>query len=109
MARPRFETAIGVIDGVNQIFRTSRPYDAGSLAVFLNGQLKRRWFEDGWVETDPGGSIFFMNEAPQTLDDVQVFYLDSSDQPVVVEQIRNLTARIRPRVRLIGRISCSAR
>lgn len=102
MARPRFEAATGAIDGVNKIFLVTKPYDPGSLAVFLNGQLKRRDFNDGWEETSPTTGVFTMKEAPLPDDVVQAFYLDSTCSDYVVEQIKNLTARIRPQVKIAG-------
>jgi len=32
------------------VFQTSHPYVPGSVRIFLNGQLKRADFADGWIE-----------------------------------------------------------
>lgn len=74
---PKFEAAIGVIDGVNTDFSTSSRYVTGSTAIFLNGQLLRSDYANGWTETDPENGLFTMNEAPLAGDVVQVFYLDA--------------------------------
>lgn len=82
MATPRFEVAIGVVDGANLIFYTPTPYLLGSAAVFLNGQLKRADFADGWVESNPSLGEVTLLQPPQPAafgnpdDVVQVFYLD---------------------------------
>lgn len=85
MALPRFEVALGVVDGVNVLFTTPTPYVAGSVAVFLNGQLKRADFMDGWVETSPSLGQVTLSMPPEPAafgnpdDVVQIFYLDTSD------------------------------
>lgn len=82
MATPRFEVALGVSDGVNLVFFTpTAPYLPGSVAVFLNGQLKRADFMDGWVETNPVTGEVDLLIAPlggAPPDVVQIFYLDDS-------------------------------
>jgi hypothetical protein len=66
------EEAIGTIDGVNSLFRTSAPYIQDSLYVFLNGLLKKRDWDDGWEEIDEYS--FRLKEAPQFGDTVYVIY-----------------------------------
>jgi len=87
VATPRFEVALGVSDGVNLVFFTpTAPYLPGSVAVFLNGQLKRADFTDGWVETNPVTGEVDLLIAPlggAPPDVVQIFYLDNS-VPVAV-------------------------
>lgn len=81
MAIPRFEVAIGVSDGVNLLFYTPTPYLPGSVAVFLNGQLKRADFTDGWTEANPVTGEVALLIAPLggvPPDVVQIFYLDTS-------------------------------
>lgn len=46
----RIEVPAGVVNGINAVFQTSLPYVPGSVRVFLNGQLKREDFADGWIE-----------------------------------------------------------
>jgi len=50
------EVPSGVIDGVNPVFTTSVPYQAGSLAVWLNGQESLGCYS----ETDPSAGTFTM-------------------------------------------------
>ncbi len=76
MASARFEVVAGTIDGANRTFYTSLPYGPGTTALFLNGQLKRADYDDGWVESDPGIGKIVLEEAPLPGDVVQVFYLD---------------------------------
>jgi hypothetical protein len=82
MSLPHFEVATGVIDGVNKTFKVSMPYLPGTLAVFLNGQLKVGGYMDGWVESAPTLGEFTMNTAPEPGpvggDVVQAFYIDSA-------------------------------
>ena len=78
MSLPHFEVATGVINGVNTTFAVSMPYQPGTLAVFLNGQLKLGGTTDAWVESNPAGGQFTMNTAPETGDVVQAFYIDSA-------------------------------
>lgn len=82
MPLPRFEVPLGPIDGVNKAFTVSAPYRPGTTAVFINGQLKKRTLDDGWVETDPAAGIVTLNEAPVPFarwpEVVQIFYLDTS-------------------------------
>lgn len=78
MAAPHFENASGTIDGSNVLFSTAFAYTAGSLAVFLNGQLKNQSGPDGWTETSPSAGTFQLDVAPLGTDVVQVFYLDTA-------------------------------
>lgn len=93
MPTPRFEVPAGAIDGVNKVFILSRSYTPGSVAAFLNGQLKREDYEDGWVETDPVAGIVTLKEAPiafgspDPLDVVQIFYIDTEPDPPEVEPV----------------------
>ena len=56
------EVPIGVIDGVNALFATSRPYIAGTLMVYLNGLLLSPG--DDYTETD--NTTCTLTAAPQT-------------------------------------------
>jgi len=66
------EVPSGSINGLNKLFETSTPYQSGSVMVFLNGQLKRQDFDDGWVEL--GGKAFEMKEPPETEDALLVYF-----------------------------------
>ncbi len=66
------KNAVGIVNGVNLIFETPVPYKPGSLAVFLNGQVKVPTRDDGFVER--GGTEFEMKEAPQVGDVLQVMF-----------------------------------
>lgn len=83
--RPIFEQASGVVDGVNTDFWTSLPYTAGTLAVFLDGQLLKN---AEWVEA--GGNVFSLVSPPLLSSEVQVFYLDTSVEAgvKVIERLR---------------------
>jgi hypothetical protein len=71
--RPAFiEVAQGPVNGVNCDFYTSAPYIQGSTEVFLNGQAKRKDWEDGWMEM--GARRVRLKQAPQTGDVVEVYY-----------------------------------
>lgn len=73
MKCPLIEPADGVVNGVNVIFRTSRPYRPGTLRVFRNGNLNRQDLTDGWIEL--GSSKVRLNEAPKTEDIIQLYYI----------------------------------
>jgi hypothetical protein len=69
---PLIEVPTGPIDGSNRDFYTSVSYQTGSTEVWLNGQLKRPDWADGWVEVPP--NRVRLNVAPEVGDVVQVFY-----------------------------------
>ncbi len=95
MADPRFEVASGVIDGVNRVFTVSKPYVLGTTAVFINGQLKRADFDDGWVESDPAAGEVTLDEAPRLLEVVQVFFSEDDGGAVRPgEEVSPLRGRI---------------
>lgn len=77
MGLPHFEVASGTIDGSNTTFFTSLPYQPGFTAVWLNGQLKREDFADGWAETSPATGQFDLDQAPRVGDVVQVFFVEA--------------------------------
>jgi hypothetical protein len=93
MASPRFEVPSGAIDNVNTVFTLSRSYTPGTVAVFLNGQLKREDYDDGWIETDPVAGVVTLKEPPRSaggyepLDVVQIFYIDTEPLPPEVESV----------------------
>ncbi len=64
------------------MYTVSTGYKPGSVAVFLNGQLKRIDLDDGWTETAPGAGIVTLAEAPRSAgvcpDVLQIFFLDTS-------------------------------
>jgi hypothetical protein len=93
MPLPRFEVAVGAINDINTIYFVSTPYRPGTLAAFLNGQLKRADYMDGWLETNPATGQFDMKQAPETGDVVQAFFLDTS--PVLPgEEITRISGTI---------------
>lgn len=105
-ALPKFEVASGVIDGVNVVFTVSAPYQPGTVAVFLNGQLKRKDFVDGWAETNPAAGIVTLAEAPRPGDVVQIFFIDGSGAGVLdVEEVCPLVGKLFGTDDLIGRMS----
>lgn len=106
MPQPRFEVPTGPIDGVNTTFFVSRPYSAGSVAVFVNGQLKRRDLGDGWIETAPAIGQVDLKEAPRndlSPEVVQIFYLDTSPA-MVGEEVTMLRGTIVALTEIVGRL-----
>lgn len=93
MSLPKFEVPVGAINGVNTTFFVSTPYSSGSTAFFLNGQLKRIDFDDGWFETNPASGEVTAKEPPVTGDVVQIFYLDTSPA-LPGEEVTPLRGRI---------------
>lgn len=94
MPNPGLEAATGIVDGVNRVY-TVRPYVSGTLAVFLNGQLKRQPDADGWAETSPAGGSFTMAQAPLPGDVVQAFYMDQNPTLAPLAEVTRLEGRIR--------------
>lgn len=104
MPLPRFEVAFGAIDNVNTTYVLSTPYQPGTLAAFLNGQLKRADFMDGWIETNPASGTFDLKQAPETGDVVQAFFIDTS--PVLPgTEVTRITGTIVERDDISGAIS----
>lgn len=46
------DSLVGAIDGVNQVYRTSLPFDPESVEVFINGLRKLPALEDGYAVLD---------------------------------------------------------
>jgi len=95
MPSPRFEVPVGAIDGVNTVFTVSRAYSAGSTAVFLNGILQERNYDDGWFETSPASGVITLKEAPQLSDSVQVFFLDTTSTVLPENQVFKMRGILR--------------
>ena len=55
MSQPLFEKLTGTVDGVNDTFFFSKPYTAGTVALYLNGQLLFSTAAGGnpWTESSP--------------------------------------------------------
>lgn len=109
MASPRFEVPSGAIDNVNVTFTLSQSYTPGSVAVFLNGQLKRQDYEDGWIETDPVAGVVTLKEPPRyasnisPADVVQIFYIDTEPFPPEVETVAEaLPGRVEEEIEVAG-------
>ncbi len=98
MPQPQFEVPTGVIDGANTVFTVSTAYQAGSVAVFLNGQLKRQDLDDGWTETSPAGGVVTLSEAPRSSgacpDVLQIFFLDTTP-PAVEQSVERIKGKLR--------------
>ena len=90
MGVPLFADAIGTVDGVNTDFAAPVPYTPGSLAYYRNGQLQP---SQAYSELDPSAGTFRVVDplcVPRTgpgshVDDVQVFFLDTSDDTPIRE------------------------
>jgi hypothetical protein len=83
MPQPQFESLLGTIDSVNTVFTTPTPYTAGTLAVYMNGQLQMHHAGNPWTETDPSSGAVTLTFAPEPGDTVAAFYLDTT--PIVPE------------------------
>jgi hypothetical protein len=80
------EVPTGAIDGINATYFTSGPYQAGSLAVWLNGQE----ILGCYVETNPAtGEFTILAPLPKAgawgTDKLAVDYNDGSTDPDTVE------------------------
>lgn len=108
MPSPRFEVPSGIIDGSNTVFTVSRAYQPGSTAVFLNGALREKSLDNGWVETDSSAGEVTLKQAPLntpgTPDILQIFFIDTS-AALPETEITKIKGRIRPRRVLRGRLT----
>lgn len=102
MAGPVFTVAVGAIDGVNVFFFTPTPYTPGTLAVFLNGVLLRKDYDNGWIDINPVTGAFETKEAPRTADTLQVFYLDTSSSTATSTEVTKITASIKSKDEVVG-------
>lgn len=59
------EVASGDVNGVNDTFYTSVPYQSGTLKLWYNGILIRRDDDDGFIETNPATGEFQVKEPPE--------------------------------------------
>lgn len=73
MVVPVIRVCSGTINGSNLIFKTPAPYVPGTLRVFVNGQLLRSDFDDGWTEL--GGDTFRLKEAPIVEDTISAYFV----------------------------------
>ena len=77
MANPMFEKLIGVIDGLNKVFRFSRAYTPGSTAIYINGQLVLAKAFSEWSESDPSTGEITLTRTLRTRDTVSGFAMDT--------------------------------
>lgn len=101
MPQPRFEVALGTIDGINKVFTVSVAYAPNTTAVFVNGALYRKDWDNGWYETDPATGTVTLKEAPLLGDTVQIFFTDTS-APLVEEEVTPLHGQLSDIARLRG-------
>ena len=73
MSDPVLAEAIGTVDGVNTDFQTPVAYQAGTVWLFLNGQLIPRENDDGGL-IELGGSDVRLKQAPVTDDRVHFWF-----------------------------------
>jgi hypothetical protein len=66
--------AVETPDGLRSVFSTPTPYLAGSVLVFINGQLKRKDLDDGWEEL--GTPKVQLKEIPRADETVQLYYVE---------------------------------
>lgn len=118
MPSPRFVDVFGTTDGFNTHFTVGQSYIAGSLAVFVNGQLQD---SASVTERDRGTGTFDFLPAPDDDDRLQAFLLSpapdtkSPDAPLHGSissaqlsgrvSISSVTANVLPLVELAGIIS----
>jgi hypothetical protein len=95
MGQPVFATSlIGAVNGVNTTFFTPTPYVAGTLAAFVNGQLKTKTADDGWTETNPATGEFVYTDAPRTNDKPAAFYIDTGPDAIVLVEVESILGSI---------------
>lgn len=70
------EKATGIVNGANVSFSVSRAYQAGTLYVLANGQLRSLLDDDAWTESNPSAGEFEMLEPPQN-DKLFVRYIEA--------------------------------
>lgn len=83
MPVPRYEFAVGGVDGVNVNFSAPGPYVADSLQVFVDGVV----LPETWTELVPGLGTFSLDDPPALGQVVRVFFLDSSQSLIQVEEV----------------------
>lgn len=82
MGLPQFTLLSGSINGINAVFTTPTAYTAGTVAVYLNGQLLLNPAGNPWAETDPSTGTVTITGAeciPRTGDVISAFYIDTQD------------------------------
>lgn len=75
MSQPKFENLSGIINGINTVFSTSKPYIKESLTVFLNGFALQNIGNVNWIETSPVTGIITLANPPNIGDELKAFYL----------------------------------
>ena len=70
------EKASGPVNGFNQTFTVSLPYQPGTLKLFVNGQLREITDDDGWTESNPSVGEFQMIIPPDN-DKIFARYLEA--------------------------------
>ena len=102
MPNPRFQVAVGAVDGVNRTYETSVDYTADTLVVFRNGAMTERSADNGWVEL--GGSQFEMKAAPLTRDVIHVFFMDTlpSEGIAIEVEVEKIIGVIEPIGEVVG-------
>lgn len=73
MSDPVLIEAVGAVDGVNVDFETTVAYQAGTVWLFLNGQLVPRVDDDGGL-VELGGLDVRLKEAPRAGDRVHFWF-----------------------------------
>jgi hypothetical protein len=101
---PRFEIPAGVIDGSNRTYTVSAAYRVQSTAVFVNGQLQRADFADGWSEVNPEAGVLLLTEAPLEGDVLQVFFINSGEGDLPESEVTPLKGTLKTTDDLSGRL-----
>jgi hypothetical protein len=100
------ENAAGVVDSINDNFKTSRPFQAGTLSVYIDGQLRVAAAPDGWIEIDPATGAFQTRVPPTVGSAVQCSYTDADTKPLIHPlmplNIADVQAPITVRIQLVS-------
>jgi hypothetical protein len=87
------EVAIGVVDGANTLFQTSRAFFPNSTSVYINGQLRVAPAPDGWNEVDALTGLVQLKVAPVPTDSVQIAYTDATFKPLFNDEAKPVHVR----------------
>lgn len=109
MARTYIEAPTGAVNGVNQTFTVSRPYQPGSAHHFVDGLLHNKADDDGLTETSPTTGVVTLKEPPQpALGNVEentllVLYTSTEAEEGVVV-VEELQAALQAAPRIFGQL-----
>lgn len=100
MGFPRIELLAGVVNGINTDFTTPTPYTPNTLTAIVDGQLREKSLDDGFIEQDPDTGLVRFKIAPLTGSLLQAFYIDRSFS----EEVQELRGNIQDTENVAGAI-----